>query len=221
MRSHVTAAEQLEPEQNILPRISRNLVNLRRMIVTGSALAALLGTSAVPAQAMSLKQAVEWSGHSYGSTVDKADVRAALERIGHGYGSTVDKGDRKALRDWGRWVEKAVRTALDQVGDDYEYGGSGPHQYDCSGLTRYAWAAAGVDLPHSSRRQHDITRSVSRSDIRPGDLLFFRRPVGHAAIYIGDGKVVEASREGVPVRVNDDAINRGDLVKIGRVYSDK
>lgn len=189
----------------------------RHAIATGAALAALLGTSA-PAHAMNLKYAVEFTNHDYGSQVDDADVAEALDRIGHNYGSSVDDGDREALLEWGRFIERAVVTAKDQVGDRYRRGGSGPDEFDCSGLTRYAWQAAGIDLPHSSRRQAGTTRSVPRSDLRIGDLLFYGSPVHHVSIYIGDGRAVEASRPGVPVRVTEDALTRGDLVKIGRPY---
>jgi cell wall-associated NlpC family hydrolase len=70
----------------------------------------------------------------------------------------------------------AVRTALAQVGDPYVWGAAGPGSFDCSGLMQYAYAAAGVSLPHSSRVQSTMGTPVSRSNLQPGDLVFFYSP---------------------------------------------
>src|SRR3954469_12753385 len=66
----------------------------------------------------------------------------------------------------------AVDTALAQVGDQYVWAAAGPDAFDCSGLTMYAWAAAGVELPHSSLMQSAIGSPVSYEDLQPGDLVF-------------------------------------------------
>jgi peptidoglycan DL-endopeptidase CwlO len=95
----------------------------------------------------------------------------------------------------------AVRTALAQVGDPYVWASSGPDGFDCSGLTSYAYAAAGVSLPHSSRSQSALGRDVARSELQPGDLVFYYSPISHVAIYIGNGMVVHARTFGQPVAV--------------------
>ena len=88
----------------------------------------------------------------------------------------------------------AVRYALAQVGDRYVAARSGPNSFDCSGLTLAAWRAAGVSLPHYSRSQWGSTRRISRSDVRPGDLLFyFGGGAHHVTIYVGGGMMVSAS----------------------------
>ena len=94
---------------------------------------------------------------------------------------------------------KALAFARRQVGDSYGYGATGPNRWDCSGLTQGAYKAAGVSLPHSSRGQMKYGRSVSRSALKPGDLVFFYSPVSHVAIYAGNGKVIHASSPGKPV----------------------
>ncbi len=95
----------------------------------------------------------------------------------------------------------AVNTALAQVGDRYVWGAGGPDAFDCSGLTSYAYRAAGISLPHSSRSQSQMGRAVSRGELQPGDLLFFYSPVSHVGMYIGNGQMVHASTSSQPVKV--------------------
>jgi peptidoglycan DL-endopeptidase CwlO len=86
----------------------------------------------------------------------------------------------------------AVDFAYAQLGDRYVYGGTGPDAWDCSGLTMMAWRAAGVSLPHSSRGQYSAGTHVSRSQLQPGDLVFFYSPISHVGIYIGGGRIIHA-----------------------------
>jgi cell wall-associated NlpC family hydrolase len=95
----------------------------------------------------------------------------------------------------------AVDTALAQLGDPYVWAAAGPDAFDCSGLVQYAYAAAGVRLPHSSTMQSQMGTPVSRSQLQPGDLVFFYSPVSHVGIYVGDGQMVHASTYGQPVKV--------------------
>ncbi len=95
----------------------------------------------------------------------------------------------------------AVDTALAQLGDPYVWAAAGPDAFDCSGLVQYAYAAAGVRLPHSSTMQSQMGTPVPRSQLQPGDLVFFYSPVSHVGIYVGDGQMVHASTYGQPVKV--------------------
>lgn len=95
----------------------------------------------------------------------------------------------------------AVNTALAQVGKPYAWGGGGPNSFDCSGLIQYAYAAAGINLPHSSRMQSQIGLPIGLWDMQPGDLLFFYSPVGHVGMYVGNGMMVQSSTYGQPVSV--------------------
>jgi len=95
----------------------------------------------------------------------------------------------------------AVQYALDQVGDTYVYGAAGPDAFDCSGLTMMAWRAAGVNLPHSSRMQMSSGTPVSQSELAPGDLVFYYRPVSHVGVYIGNGQIVDAANPSTGVRI--------------------
>jgi cell wall-associated NlpC family hydrolase len=108
----------------------------------------------------------------------------------------------------------AVHTALAQLGKPYVWGGDGPGSFDCSGLTMYAWAAAGVSLPHSAAAQHDMFPHLSQSELQPGDLVFFGSPIHHVGLYIGKGLMVAAPSSGRVVQVQQ-AI-RSDYVGASR-----
>lgn len=95
----------------------------------------------------------------------------------------------------------ALRFAVKQIGDNYVWGAAGPIRWDCSGLTMRAYEAAGVRLPHSSRAQFGYGRSISRSNLLPGDLVFFGTPISHVGIYIGKNKMVHAPRPGARVQI--------------------
>jgi len=96
----------------------------------------------------------------------------------------------------------AVKFAYDQLGKAYRFGAAGPDAFDCSGLTMRAWQQLGVNLPHSAAEQYQITHRVDRSDLQPGDLVFYYHPVHHVAIYIGAGKVIAAPTYGEPVKIS-------------------
>jgi cell wall-associated NlpC family hydrolase len=98
-------------------------------------------------------------------------------------------------------AQVAVDTAMAQRGKPYVWAADGPGSYDCSGLMLYAYAAAGVGLPHSSAMQAQIGTPVSRSELQPGDLVFFYSPVSHVGMYIGNGKMVHAPTFGDVVKV--------------------
>jgi cell wall-associated NlpC family hydrolase len=95
----------------------------------------------------------------------------------------------------------ALKFALKQVGDVYVWAAAGPTRWDCSGLTMRAFQTAGVSLPHSSRAQIRYGKSVSYSNLKPGDLVFFGKPISHVSIYMGGGKMVQAPRPGKKVEV--------------------
>jgi peptidoglycan DL-endopeptidase CwlO len=98
-------------------------------------------------------------------------------------------------------VALVIKTALAQVGKPYVYGAMGPDGFDCSGLTAYSYAAAGISLPHSSRAQSTLGVRVSRGQLQPGDLIFFYSPISHVGLYLGNGMMVHARTFGQPVAV--------------------
>ncbi|NMD58419.1 MULTISPECIES: C40 family peptidase [Tsukamurella] len=93
-----------------------------------------------------------------------------------------------------------VQAALTRVGMPYSYGASGPSSFDCSGLVTWAMNQAGVSVPRSSYSLMSAGTPVSQAELRPGDVVITNGG-GHAALYIGNGQVVEAVTSGVPVRV--------------------
>lgn len=93
-----------------------------------------------------------------------------------------------------------LATARKYAGSYYRQGGTTPAGFDCSGYTRYVFAKLGKSLPHNSASQYGVVHHVSRSDARPGDLIFFRSSSGHiyhVGIYAGSGRLYHASQYGV------------------------
>jgi len=95
----------------------------------------------------------------------------------------------------------ALKFALQQIGDIYVWAAAGPTRWDCSGLTLRAFQKAGVSLPHHSGSQFKYGKQVAYSNLKPGDLLFFGKPISHVSIYMGGGKMVQAPRAGKKVEV--------------------
>jgi cell wall-associated NlpC family hydrolase len=118
--------------------------------------------------------------------------------------------------------EKAAAVALDQVGVRYRYGGSGPQGFDCSGLVHYAYRQAGVAVPRTTGQLWAAAANVDRSDLRAGDLLFFRieGKMSHVGMYLGERRFVHAPQSGRSVSVAslDAPFYRKALLRAGRVY---
>ncbi|WP_020497945.1 C40 family peptidase [Sciscionella marina] len=97
----------------------------------------------------------------------------------------------------------AVNAALGKQGSPYVFGAKGPSTFDCSGLVAWAYRQAGVSVPAGTQSQVGFGRSVSESEMRPGDVVFYYSSASHDGIYIGGGKVVHAPTEGQNVKVAD------------------
>ncbi|MEU1369313.1 NlpC/P60 family protein [Streptomyces sp. NPDC005803] len=96
---------------------------------------------------------------------------------------------------------EAVAFAYTALGKPYVWGATGPSSFDCSGLTQAAYRSAGVSLPRTTYTQIAAGRRVSRSELEPGDLVFFYSGISHVGLYIGNGQMIHAPRPGAPVRV--------------------
>ncbi|MEU3410069.1 NlpC/P60 family protein [Streptomyces sp. NPDC006658] len=117
-----------------------------------------------------------------------ADPRESLERAG----SVPAPGGRAAA---------AVAYAYGKLGSPYVWGATGPNAFDCSGLVQAAYRAAGLSLPRTSYAQINAGRRVSRSELRPGDLVFFYPGISHVGIYVGGGRMIHAPNPSAPVRL--------------------
>ena len=109
----------------------------------------------------------------------------------------------------------AIQAALGQLGVSYRYAQASPGvAFDCSGLTYYAWAQAGVNLPRNSRMQAAAIPRVPIAAAQPGDLLFYYSPISHVGIYLGNGQLVHAPNTGTHVKVAN--VRWGKVVAVGR-----
>jgi len=121
-------------------------------------------------------------------------------------------------------VATAISFAEAQLGKPYQYGGTGPDAYDCSGLVMMAYRAAGVYIPRTSQEQWAWGPEVPASRVEPGDLVFFAgadgtpAAPGHVGLVIGKGTMIEAYATGYPIRVatyGQPSSPPGDQVVVG------
>ncbi|WP_053759446.1 C40 family peptidase [Streptomyces sp. AS58] len=120
-------------------------------------------------------------------------TRAAGQRDGLTAPGTAEAPNARAAA--------AVSYAHQKLGSPYVWGATGPNAFDCSGLIQAAYRSAGVSLPRTTYAQIDSGRRVSRSELLPGDLVFFYSGISHVGIYIGNGQMIHAPNPSSPVRL--------------------
>jgi cell wall-associated NlpC family hydrolase len=138
-----------------------------------------------------------------------AEARALLNSLPDDERSAYERGSRSGRADLpapgaagpvsGR-AAAAVAAARSALGKPYVWGANGPTGFDCSGLTQWSYAQAGVGLPRTSQAQSGAGQRVSLAEARPGDLVAYRDDASHIGMYVGDGQVIHAPYPGAPVR---------------------
>ncbi|MFG2366664.1 NlpC/P60 family protein [Streptomyces mirabilis] len=140
------------------------------------------------------------------------EQRAQLGDLGAA-GGAGQRASRSAARDLGPMpspgsvaapnsrAAEAIAYAYGKLGSPYVWGATGPDAFDCSGLAQAAYRAAGISLPRTTYAQINAGRRVSRSELRPGDLVFFYSGISHVGIYVGNGQMIHAPNPSAPVRL--------------------
>jgi peptidoglycan DL-endopeptidase CwlO len=115
-------------------------------------------------------------------------------------GTGTSSGSQTYTGPTGSQADKAVQFVYDQLGCPYLYGGTGPCHpgFDCSGLVQAAWAYAGVSIPRDTYEQWAALPHISESSLEPGDLIYYDG-VGHVAMYVGGGYIIDAPQTGYTV----------------------
>jgi cell wall-associated NlpC family hydrolase len=148
------------------------------------------------AQANAARAAADQPGGAAATTVPAATTTVpATSANPSGGGTTTEVPGVSSA------ASAAVAAAEGRVGDPYVWAAAGPGAFDCSGLVMWAYAQAGVYLPHYSGAQYDDTIHIPMSDLEPGDLVFPADPGEHVAIYIGNGEIVQAPYTGANVQI--------------------
>ncbi|MFF0837617.1 NlpC/P60 family protein [Streptomyces sp. NPDC003344] len=128
---------------------------------------------------------------------EKAALAAEQQRANRSSSERVDLGNDTSAS--GR-ASAAFSAAQSKIGTPYVYGATGPSSYDCSGLTSWAYAQAGVSIPRTSEAQSGIGTRLTRSQLQVGDLVFFFNDLHHVGLYAGNGQILHAPRTGTVVR---------------------
>src|SRR5262249_14491503 len=119
----------------------------------------------------------------------EAKTRLALAKSLGRQGNGRHKG--KVPAGDARRASIAIAAAEREVGKAYHWGAAGPSSFDCSGLTMWAWRAAGVHLAHYTGAQYAATRHIPLAELQPGDLVFFYGDVSHVGLYVGGGRMID------------------------------
>lgn len=95
--------------------------------------------------------------------------------------------------------QRIVDIARSKIGSPYVYGAAGPNAFDCSGFTSWVYLQAGISIPRTSQAQAAAGQPVSLDQLQPGDIVAYYGGASHVAIYAGDGMIIDALNDGVPV----------------------
>ena len=158
-----------------------------------------------------------------GSDKKLAEAKAVLDKLTTEQQQTLANQDQKQTEDAQTLAESALGTTPDtaadaatpagsakgqtalawarkQLGKPYVFGATGPKSFDCSGLTLGAWNAAGVSINRTSQAQFRNGKAVSKSELQPGDLVFYYGGISHVAMYVGNGTIIHAPHPGSSVK---------------------
>jgi peptidoglycan DL-endopeptidase CwlO len=158
-----------------------------------SASAAQQGRQAIRLEAaMSRKVAVIQAKENVLNSTAFSQAMAVYDKTGS-YPNIAVRGDSIG--------EQALRWALSAIGRPYVWGAAGPDAFDCSGLVMWAYAHVGIHLLHFTGDQWNEGEHIPRSELKPGDLIFFFPTISHVGMYIGHGLMVDAPTQGQDVQI--------------------
>ncbi|WP_067885712.1 C40 family peptidase [Nocardia vaccinii] len=134
-------------------------------------------------------------------------------------------GDCQHLTTSNPTAARVLRFACSQLGQPYVWGGNGPRAsggWDCSGLTKAAYAAAGIALPRTASDQYHATTPIPISQIQPGDLVFYSNQkdgIHHVALYLGNNTMIDAPDFGQSVKIEDYRHPNDDFLSVNHVFT--
>lgn len=217
-----TKKQQIQDEKNTLEEKQKSLVQLKKDNESK-----LLSFQTSREKESKLIKEAKTMEKMYASKVEESQslVKETLSRIESMNTSNDSTSTRTASRgndggDGGSYQvassNAVVQYAASFQGTPYQWGADGPDSFDCSGFTSYVYRHFGVSLPRTSGEQSGYGRSVSRDNLKPGDLVFFGSPVHHVGIYVGNGCYIHAPQTGDVVKISP--LNRSDYAGARRVF---
>jgi peptidoglycan DL-endopeptidase RipA len=215
----VTLQAQLQQAQQTLVALKGERAAYQIYQQQQSAAAASAARAAAAAAAAAAPKASSSSSSGSSSSGSSSSGSSSSGSSSSGSAGSVVSGPAAGGADSSA-VETAIRAAQRWIGTRYAWGGgslTGPSEgfgiddgvigFDCSGLTRYAYAQAGITIPRNSSAQYAALPKVSRSNLQRGDLVFYAfdtsdpSTIHHVALYLGGGQMIEAPESGMTVRV--------------------
>lgn len=136
-----------------------------------------------------------------------AEAQDAYEGLDRDYRDSLDPREEEILPGGpppgpNANAQTAIDAAFSVRGTPYVFGAASPSSgFDCSGLVMWAWAHAGVSLPHSSAMMYEVLPHISRDELQPGDLVFFYSPISHVGMYLTPTTMIDANHPGDVVAV--------------------
>jgi cell wall-associated NlpC family hydrolase len=223
--------------------IHQGVIHWKRMLNV----AAALGITDLPTIVQSYNYGPGWL--YYINTYGKVGTEALRKQFAREHAKTASCGWRspycygdytysqKVMNYWSRLAEpklaggdalfqQVMTEALKFEGWPYQWGGETPNtSFDCSGLTKWAFAAAGIRLPRTAQEQYQYTKRISEQELRPGDLVFFTGTsdhafISHVGIYVGDGKMYNSNSSGVQYSDLTAPAWRSKIYGYGRVLAE-
>lgn len=137
---------------------------------------------------------VGWSNAKYVNLLSSNSNSESSSLNNNTVGTTTNSNNKNTV----------INHASNQLGKPYSWGSSGPNSFDCSGLTSYVYKQVGVNLPRTSKEQYNVGKSVNKSELMPGDLIFTSSDgtgnITHVGIYVGDGYMIHSPKPGDVVK---------------------
>ncbi|WP_280527244.1 C40 family peptidase [Clostridium sp. BJN0001] len=178
--------------------------NMKKIILKSAMSIAVAGTVFIAPLSASADTTLTTSSTSTVKTANLVSVKTIKAPIKKAASDSSLLPESMLSRGESGKTSSIINTAYSLLGKPYVYGAVGPNAFDCSGFTKYVYGKSGISLNRTTYQQVTQGSIVSKSNLEPGDLVFFNTmgSISHVGIYVGGGDFIHAPRTGKPVMVS-------------------